>query len=104
MPSTHSANMGYYATYICLASAYLPFHHSLPDSPLTRIVAYTIVPYSCLVVTSRIWLGHHNLEQVAAGCAWGFVVALGWFHLWTTCGLDRVGYDVEQLMLDYIGK
>ncbi|KAL7284723.1 hypothetical protein ACG7TL_002029 [Trametes sanguinea] len=85
MPSTHSAVITFFATYITLASAFLPIHPSFPSSPaLTRgLPPLVVVPLASTIAASRIWLGHHTWPQVAAGCAYGLVAAPLWFILWT---------------------
>ena len=50
MPSTHSATITYYATYVPLACLYLPIHASLPQSTLTRVVPpLIVVPWASLI-------------------------------------------------------
>ncbi|KAJ3977759.1 phosphatidic acid phosphatase type 2/haloperoxidase [Lentinula raphanica] len=97
MPSTHSTTITYYATYILLASVYLPIHHTLPQSSITRILPpLVVVPWATVIALSRIWLGHHTLSQVSAGCTLGFGFAWFWFYQWTS-GLNRYGLEVEQM-------
>ncbi|KAI8989107.1 hypothetical protein BD414DRAFT_577814 [Trametes punicea] len=100
MPSTHSAVITFFATYISLACAHLPVHPSLPSSPvLTRLVPpLVVVPLASTIAVSRIWLGHHTWPQVAAGCAYGLVFAPVWFELWTR-GLNEYGRVVEAVFL-----
>ncbi|KAI0271363.1 hypothetical protein BC834DRAFT_859145 [Gloeopeniophorella convolvens] len=96
MPSTHSATITYYGTYIPLACALLPSHPSLSQGPLLRqLVPLVVVPCSLTVAGSRIWLGHHTLPQVVVGCGYGFAFAWLWFSLWTH-GLNEVGAVVEH--------
>jgi dolichyldiphosphatase len=103
MPSTHSAAITFYGTYIPLACAWLPLHPSLPEFSLLRpIVALVIVPWALAVASSRIRLGHHTMPQVAVGCAYGFTFACGWFSLWTH-GLSDLGRIVEHHIRAYIG-
>ncbi|KAI4527837.1 phosphatidic acid phosphatase type 2/haloperoxidase, partial [Schizophyllum commune Loenen D] len=85
MPSTHSAVVAYFSTYVLLASARLPIHPSLPSSPLiTRTLpALVIVPWATLVACSRVWLGKHSWIQVIAGCAYGALFASVAFCVWT---------------------
>ncbi|KAH9937336.1 PAP2-domain-containing protein [Fomitopsis serialis] len=84
MPSTHSATITFFAAYIALACLYLPIHPTLPSSPFTRVLPIIIsIPWAVTIVVSRIWLGHHNVPQVIAGCACGLVLAPLWFNLWT---------------------
>ncbi|GLB34969.1 putative PAP2 superfamily protein [Lyophyllum shimeji] len=103
MPSTHSATISYYATYIPLASLFLPLHESFPMGVWFRILPPLVfLPCAAVVVLSRIWLGHHTLPQVAAGVSFGLAFALIWFKLWCT-GLDSYGPMVEELVNGWIG-
>ncbi|ETW87237.1 hypothetical protein HETIRDRAFT_413567 [Heterobasidion irregulare TC 32-1] len=87
MPSTHSATITYFGTYIPLACAYLPIHPSFPSSAMSRTVPPLIViPWAALIAISRIWLGHHTWPQVLCGCAYGFAFAFLWFAIWTHGG------------------
>ncbi|KZS95850.1 PAP2-domain-containing protein [Sistotremastrum niveocremeum HHB9708] len=82
MPSTHSATIMFYATYIVLASALLPIHQSLPQSPLTRVVPPVVaVPWASSIALSRIRLGHHTPAQVFVGSVLGCAFAASWFSL-----------------------
>jgi len=82
MPSTHSAAITYFATYIPLASLYLPVHPTLP--PKIRVLAPLLtVPWAILVVASRVWLGYHSWPQVIAGTLYGASFACGWFSLYS---------------------
>ncbi|KIM88596.1 hypothetical protein PILCRDRAFT_62374 [Piloderma croceum F 1598] len=100
MPSTHSASITYYATYVPLACLYLPIHPSLPSSMLTRVVpSLVVVPWSILI---RVWLGHHTWPQVAVGCSYGLVFACVWFTAWT-CGFVEYGRILEQSLHTYVG-
>ncbi|OJT05935.1 hypothetical protein TRAPUB_3225 [Trametes pubescens] len=99
MPSTHSAVITYFATYITLACMYLPIHPSLPASPaLTRVLPpLVVVPLASTIALSRIWLGHHTWPQVTVGVAHGLLFAPLWFKLWTD-GWDEYGRMVEDAM------
>ncbi|KAI9060096.1 PAP2-domain-containing protein [Trametes sanguinea] len=103
MPSTHSAVIMFFATYITLACAFLPIHPSFPSSPaLTRgMPPLVVVPLASTIAVSRIWLGHHTWPQVAAGCAYGLAVAPLWFVLWTK-GLNEYGQKAEGLLESYM--
>ncbi|TFK82873.1 PAP2-domain-containing protein [Polyporus arcularius HHB13444] len=103
MPSTHSAVITYFATYIALACAKLPIHPSLPDSPaLSRVLpALVAVPLAATIALSRIWLGHHTWAQVGAGCAYGLLFAPLWFRMWTG-GLNAYGPMLEDMVRVYI--
>ncbi|KZT74977.1 PAP2-domain-containing protein [Daedalea quercina L-15889] len=98
MPSTHSATITFFATYIILSCLYLPIHPTLPSSPLTRVLPIVIsIPWAATIVVSRIWLGHHTLPQVIAGCACGLVLAPLWFRLWTH-GANEYGRAIEHAL------
>ncbi|KIK59909.1 hypothetical protein GYMLUDRAFT_261882 [Collybiopsis luxurians FD-317 M1] len=102
MPSTHSGSVAYYATYITLASLYLPVHDTLPQSWLTRILPpLVILPMAGLIAVSRVWLGHHTWAQVSVGCSFGLVFGCSWFYLWTH-GLNELGIAVEQLWKSHL--
>ncbi|KAJ4487974.1 phosphatidic acid phosphatase type 2/haloperoxidase [Lentinula aciculospora] len=102
MPSTHSTIITYYATYVFLASLYLPIHHTLPQSWTTRILPPLIVlPWAALIALSRIWLGHHTLAQVSAGCTFGFGFAWLWFYMWTN-GLNEYGVEAERMWQSHL--
>ncbi|KAH9982398.1 hypothetical protein BGW80DRAFT_1161103 [Lactifluus volemus] len=103
MPSTHSATITFYGTYIPLACAWLPLHPSLPENTLFRPLATLLaVPWALAVAGSRIRLGHHTVPQVAVGCAYGFTFAWGWFSLWTH-GFNDLGRIAENHVRTYIG-
>ncbi|KAI1782825.1 PAP2-domain-containing protein [Ganoderma leucocontextum] len=102
MPSTHSATITYFATYITLACAYLPIHPTFPSSPLTCLIPPLIcVPLASTIAISRIWLGHHTVPQVAAGVAYGLFYTPLMFRLWTH-GLNEYGPWAEDLVRTYI--
>lgn len=103
MPSTHSATITFYGTYIPFACAWLPLHASLPESPLFRpFVAFVVVPWTCAIACSRVLLGHHTAPQVMVGCIYGFAFACVWFWLWTH-GLGHLAWIVEHHIRAYIG-
>jgi len=103
MPSTHSATITFYGTYIPFACAWLPLHASLPESPLFRpFVAFVVVPWTCAIACSRVLLGHHTAPQVIVGCIYGFAFACVWFWLWTH-GLGNLAWIVERHIRAYIG-
>jgi len=84
MPSTHSAAIACYATYVPLACLY-PLYDSLTHSGIPSRASWTllIIPCAMLIAASRVWLGHHTWQQVAAGTTFGIVFASLWFALWT---------------------
>ncbi|KAF9564670.1 PAP2-domain-containing protein, partial [Agrocybe pediades] len=98
MPSTHSASISYFMTYIALACLYLPTHPSLfPAGNLIRVLLPLItLPWGVTIMMSRVWLGHHTWPQVFAGASYGAFVALAWFSLWTKWGLNEVGGELER--------
>ncbi|TRM59351.1 phosphatidic acid phosphatase type 2/haloperoxidase [Schizophyllum amplum] len=100
MPSTHSAVVSYFATYVLLASARLRIHPSLPPAPaVTRLLpALVIVPWATLVACSRVWLGKHSWIQVIAGCSYGVLCAATAFSLWTRGGLSDYGQLIERIV------
>ncbi|KAL0946916.1 hypothetical protein HGRIS_013077 [Hohenbuehelia grisea] len=103
MPSTHSATIMFYATYIPLACANLPLHPRLPQSSSIRLLApLIVVPWSTLIAVSRVWLGHHTWAQVAAGSLYGVAFAAAWFSLWTR-GVNEHGWALEQAVNEYLG-
>jgi len=102
MPSTHSAAITFFGTYIPLACTWLPLHPSFPESPLFRsIVVLVIVTWTCAVAISRISLGHHTVPQVLVGCIYGCIFACVWFWFWTH-GLSDWGRIVERYFKAYI--
>ncbi|THU89510.1 hypothetical protein K435DRAFT_674621 [Dendrothele bispora CBS 962.96] len=103
MPSTHSATISYYATYIPLACIYSPIHHSLPQHTITRVLPpLIVVPLASLIAASRVWLGHHNWAQVLAGCLYGVTFAFICFGVWNS-GAHEYGSILEQTLDSYIG-
>ncbi|CAL1694012.1 unnamed protein product [Somion occarium] len=99
MPSTHSGVISYYAAYSILACKYLPIHSSLPDTPLTRVLALlVIIPWAATIAISRIWLGHHTWQQVTVGCSLGIMFTPIWFLLWTRVA-HVYGEQLEQAIL-----
>ena len=96
MPSTHSAVITYYAAYTALASAYLPIHPMIPDTPWTRIIVPSIVvPWAAAIAISRIWLGHHTIPQVLAGSVHGILFTYMWYSIWLR-GANSYGQYLEQ--------
>ncbi|EIN14015.1 hypothetical protein PUNSTDRAFT_95511 [Punctularia strigosozonata HHB-11173 SS5] len=102
MPSTHSATISYYATFILLACAHSAIHPTLPAHPLTRIIPPLIVlPWALAIAASRVWLGHHTGAQVGVGCAYGVAWAAAWYHWWTHYGIEY-GRILEQFVNSHI--
>ncbi|KAF7338311.1 hypothetical protein MVEN_02056500 [Mycena venus] len=103
MPSTHSASIAYYATFVPLACLYLPLHPSVPGGETARVVAPIIVlPLAVMIAISRVALGHHTWTQVVAGCAFGVAWACLCFTVWTR-GLNEYGRTVEQYSDELFG-
>ncbi|KAG9226326.1 hypothetical protein CCMSSC00406_0003205 [Pleurotus cornucopiae] len=105
MPSTHSATIIYYATYIPLACAKLPIHPSLPaNSFVTRVLPVLIaVPYGYVIAASRVWLGHHTWKQVVVGGSYGAALAAVWFELWVRGG-NAYGQVLEREVNGYVDQ
>ncbi|KAI0068357.1 PAP2-domain-containing protein [Artomyces pyxidatus] len=104
MPSTHSATITYYGTYIPLACTYLPLHDTLPPSIPVRLLAPALtIPFALLILTSRVWLGHHTWPQVFVGCLYGLAFGCLWFTIWMR-GANQYGAVVERLVITYIGR
>jgi len=104
MPSTHSATITYYATFVPLACIYLPLHPSVPAGEMARVlVPLIVVPWAALIAMSRVWLRHHTWAQVAVGCAYGVAFASVWFALWTRVGLNEHGPMAEELVHTFFG-
>lgn len=110
MPSTHSAAISYLATYILLASMFLPVHPSFPSNINVSLLAPCVaLPWAVAVVSSRVWLGHHTVPQVIAGASYGVALASVWFGLWSgelsrselVRELER---DINLLVDSYLNK
>ncbi|KAH9484290.1 putative J domain-containing protein [Psilocybe cubensis] len=83
MPSTHSATISFFATYILLACMYLPIHPSLhPEHAFRVFPPLVCLPWAATIVMSRVWLGHHTWPQVIAGASYGVTFSLMWFAMW----------------------
>ncbi|KAJ6502565.1 phosphatidic acid phosphatase type 2/haloperoxidase [Mycena sanguinolenta] len=103
MPSTHSASIAYFATFIPLACLYLPLHPSVPGGESARIVAPILtLPLAALIGISRVWLGHHTWAQVGAGLTYGVGWAFMCFALWTR-GLNEYGEKLERVADELFG-
>jgi len=102
MPSTHSATVSHYATYIFLGCLYLPIHPTLPSGLSVRILPPLIAFLGAVtIVMSRVWLGHHTMPQVVAGISYGVAFASVWFALWTR-GLNSWGEHAEEIVNHWI--
>ncbi|KAG1753487.1 hypothetical protein EDB19DRAFT_832763 [Suillus lakei] len=80
MPSSHASACTFFATYITIACLQLSVHPTLPSS--TMFAPVVILPWTYMIVMSRVRLGHHTWRQVAAGTAFGACCASFWFKLW----------------------
>ena len=97
MPSTHSATITFFATYITLAALYLPVHPAFPNDWRSRVLPPLLVlPCASLIAASRLWLGHHTLAQIVAGVGLGIFMATGWYAAWVHGGLNEYGRILED--------
>ena len=102
MPSTHSATAAFYATYLSLACIYLPIHRRLPQNDAVRyLTPVFFLPWAYVIANSRIWMGRHTVAQVLVGLAMGSVLAVAWFHLWTS-GFNQQGQVLEDWLEVYV--
>ncbi|KAG8761555.1 hypothetical protein FRC14_002742 [Serendipita sp. 396] len=115
MPSTHSATISYYATFITLSCAYLPIHplffHTWFDGPInSTIVRWFVWPTAPLVATvvastvcaSRINLGHHTIKQVMGGVCVGVSFGALWFSWWKMGGAQTIAWWAVSFLPDFI--
>lgn len=105
MPSTHSATITFFATYILLTCQHLPIHKTLPQNPvIVRLMPPLVTtPWALAIIMSRVWLGYHTWPQVAAGSAYGVGMTFVWFMLWTRAGLNEVGVYLEEVAWQLFG-
>lgn len=103
MPSTHSAVVFFYAGTVILTSTTLPIHSSLPAHPYVRVWPPVVAGTSALLVAlSRVWRGHHDFLQIAAGSLYGGVCSVIAYKLWIG-GLDVYGHSLEQWLDAFVG-
>ncbi|KAF8894599.1 PAP2-domain-containing protein [Infundibulicybe gibba] len=103
MPSTHSATISFFATYITLACLYLPTHPSLPSGGAFRaLILVTVLPWALLIVMSRVWLDHHTWPQVIVGAVCGLVFAFSWYTMWVTGFKDGYGRIAEETLNSWL--
>lgn len=101
MPSTHSATISYYATFITLATSMLPIHSSLYLLP--RFIIYPIAPILAIstaatVCISRIRLGHHTIKQVVAGITVGILCGAVWFWWWYKGSAQALAWNLVDIL------
>ncbi|KAG2116457.1 uncharacterized protein F5147DRAFT_751019 [Suillus discolor] len=85
MPSAHASTCTFFAVYITFACLELPIHSAFPRFAMFAPVV--VLPWTCMIVMSRVRLGHHTWPQIAAGTLLGVCCASLWFKLW----VDDVG-------------
>ncbi|KAG1756763.1 uncharacterized protein EDB91DRAFT_1076705 [Suillus paluster] len=102
MPSSHSSTCTFFATYIALACLELPVHPSLPPSAMFAPVV--VLPWTFMIVVSRVRLGHHTWPQVVAGTALGACCASFWFKLWVddAAGVKTTAWAAEAMMKSWL--
>jgi membrane-associated phospholipid phosphatase len=101
MPSTHSAVMGYYATYITLASSKLPIHpslQSLPSALIYPLAPVAMISVSTIICPSRLRLGHHTLKQVVAGVTVGILCGAAWFAWWKDGNAPDIAWSLVDIL------
>lgn len=98
MPSSHASTCTFLATYITIACLQLPVLPTLPSSVIFAPVV--ILPWTFMIVMSRVWLGHHTWPQVAVGASLGVCCASFWFKLWVddTAGIKTIALQVETMV------
>jgi len=95
--------MFFYAGAVVLASTALPIHSSLPDDPRIRVWPPVAAATSAVVVAlSRVWRGHHDFLQIAAGSLYGAVCSTIAYKLWIG-GLDAYGRSLEEWLDAFMG-
>ncbi|KIO29312.1 hypothetical protein M407DRAFT_242663 [Tulasnella calospora MUT 4182] len=97
MPSTHSSVIIYYATYVSLAALLLR-----PEPPWSALPQYFgplfVAPWAVTIAISRIWLGHHTVEQVAAGSTVGVLFGCGWFWWWNHGAAELTSRQLDKIL------
>ena len=103
MPSTHSAVMFFYAGAVILTSTTLPIHSSLSDHSYIRVWPPVVVGTSAVVVAlSRVWRGHHDFLQIAAGSMYGAACSVIAYEMWIN-GLYVYGHSLERWLDAFLG-
>lgn len=75
MPSTHASACTFFTVSALFGSIYLPLHSSL--HPLAVFAPFVVVPWTSMIVLSRVWFGYHTWPQVAGGVCFGGLFAGG---------------------------
>ncbi|KAH0830574.1 hypothetical protein J3R83DRAFT_2029, partial [Lanmaoa asiatica] len=96
MPSTHASGCTFFAVSILLGSMYLPLHDSL--HPLAVFAPLVVIPWTSMILLSRVRLGYHTWPQVAGGVCFGVCFASLWFRIWAEDigGIRTVGREMER--------
>ncbi|KAG2349891.1 PAP2-domain-containing protein [Suillus weaverae] len=104
MPSSHASTCTFFATYITMACLQLPVHSTLPSSAM--FAPMVVLPWTFMIVISRVRLGHHTWPQVAAGTTLGACCASFWFKLWMddTAGVKTTAWEVEAMVRSWLGQ
>lgn len=99
MPSTHASACTFFAVSVLLGSLYLPPHSSL--HPLAVFAPFVVVPWTGMIILSRVWLGYHTWPQVVGGVCFGACFASVWFKMWVgdMGGIATLGREMESLLL-----
>ncbi|KAG0707745.1 hypothetical protein DFH29DRAFT_895152 [Suillus ampliporus] len=73
---------------------------TLPLPPSIIFAPVVILPWTYMIVISRVRLGHHTWPQVAAGTALGACCASLWFKLWMddAAGVKTTAWAVEAMI------
>jgi len=88
--------MSFYAGTVVLVSTALPIHSSLPDNPGIRVWPPVVAATSAVAVaSSRVWRGHHDFLQIAAGSLYGALCSIVAYKIWIG-GLDVYGDSLEK--------
>ncbi|GBC03545.1 hypothetical protein RclHR1_05190009 [Rhizophagus clarus] len=104
MPSSHSAIIIYFATFISLQL----FNITTTSSPSIKLLSFLLVfIIALLVLWSRIELGHHTTAQVLMGMLLGTIIAVFWNNLWVNYWMSflhelkldgKLRYDELEIM------
>jgi len=95
--------MFFYAGAVVLTSTTLPVHSSLPDHPGIRVWPPILAATSAIMVAlSRVWRGHHDFLQIAAGSLYGAMCSFIAYEMWIG-GLDLHGHLLEKILDAFMG-